>query len=132
VRNNKELSGLLSELLCQPEDDFPFVVVEEHASGKFVQFGGSATRPLFLDLPWQTLSEIEFYRAVAYFQRMGVAGAEEEMLDAPGGKVVGTEFTFQMSFRTVDAAVVVASAVFEEVYQFPSDKELSIKASWLD
>jgi hypothetical protein len=130
---SKEIKAVLSELLCQPDDDWPFVLIEHNPSKKFVQFAGSVTRPLVLDLPWQTLSEAEFYRAVAYFRKMGVAGEEEDMLDAPSGRKVGKQFTFQMIFSDdVEGAIAAALPIFQEVYQFPGGCELLVKASWLE
>lgn len=55
------IKAKLTELLRQPEDELRFVVVEDRDSEKFVQFTGSISQPLVLDLPWQTLSEAEFY-----------------------------------------------------------------------
>ena len=72
-------------------------MVIEHGSGKFVQFAGSATESLLMDLPWQPMSEAEFYRAVAYFRKSGVAGDEVEMFDLRG-KPTDPQFTFNMAF----------------------------------
>ncbi len=104
-------------MLAQPEDAGAFVIIEDAASQKFVQFVGSIHRPLLLDLPVQALSEAEFYRAVAFFKRDGVVGQEYEMLDAPGGRPVSEQFTFQLQLESVSAAIEVVHALFLEVYR---------------
>jgi hypothetical protein len=86
---------------------------------------GSLQCPLLLDLPAQTLSEAEFYRAVAFFRRRGAAGQEIEMFDAPGGRPVAEQFTFQLPLPSTEAAAEVVFAVFAEVYMLP-DIRLSI------
>src|SRR5437763_1628930 len=89
----------LRSLLRREEDELPFVIFEHTSSKKFVQFAGSIAKPLLLDLPWQTLSESEFYRAVRYFKGLGVVGEEQEVF-APDGKPVDKQFSFQMSFQS--------------------------------
>jgi hypothetical protein len=116
--------------MSRQDSDDTFVIVEHTSTSKFVQFAGSVSKPLLLDLPWQTLSESEFYRAVDYFKKWGVAGKEEVMLDAPGGMPVGEQFTFQMIFRSIDAAVEVAIGIFEQVYQLPQDYTLNVIKGW--
>ena len=64
--NTTAIKIALEKLRVQPEDAGAFVVIENLESGKLVQFTGSLDRPLLLDLPSQTLSEAEFYRAVAF------------------------------------------------------------------
>jgi hypothetical protein len=109
----------LDSLLAQPVDAGAFVIIEDAASQKFVQFIGSLSRPLLLDLPWQTFSEAEFYRAVAFFKKRGVVGQEYETLDAPGGRPVGTQYSFQLQLDSVSAAIEVVHALFREVYELP-------------
>jgi hypothetical protein len=76
------LTTALQTLLVQPNDACAFVIIEDVESKKFVQFVGSLERPLLLDLPAQSLSETEFYRAVLFFRRRGVGGQEYELLRA--------------------------------------------------
>src|SRR5262245_43054225 len=104
----------LQTLLVQPDDACAFVIIEDVKSKKFVQFVGSLERPLLLDLPAQTLSETEFYRAVTFFRRRGAAGQEYELLDAPGGRPVAEQFTFQLTLQSVEDALEVALEVFRE------------------
>jgi hypothetical protein len=125
--SNTAIRIALETLVVQPEDACPFVIVEDAESKKFVQFVGSLDKPLLLDLPAQTLSEAEFYRAVTFFRRRGVAGQEYELLDAPGGRPVGEQFTFQLLFHSVDSAVEAVFGVFEQVYLLP-DCQLSVIA----
>ena len=130
MRNSAVIEWALQALLCQPEGDDTFVVIEHAPSAKFVQFAGSASAPVTLDLPWQAMSEEEFYRAVNYFKRWGIAGEDNEILDAPGGIPVGEQFTFQMKFRSIDTAADVAWGVFREVYQLPEDCPLKVTKGW--
>jgi hypothetical protein len=113
------IRNALDSLLAQPDDAGSFVIIEDEVSQKFVQFVGSIDRPLLLDLPAQTFSEAEFYRAVAFFKRRGVVGQEFEMLDAPGGQPVGEQFTFQLQLESVSDAIEVVRALFAEVYRLP-------------
>jgi hypothetical protein len=121
---------VLHDLLEQPANVDAFVIFEVAPSGKFVQFCGSASEPLQLDLPAQTLSELEFYRAVAYFKRLGVVGQEYDIFSEPGGLPVSRQFSFQMSLDSVDAAADVAMDVFEDVYRFESNWDLEITRGW--
>ncbi len=126
--NRVLIKAALQALLQQPPENKPWVVIN-HASGKFVQFAGSSSEPLVLDLPWQPLSEAEFYRAVVYFKQFGVVGADQEMFDIEGQRA-SPQFTFNMTFRSVEEATVTALALFEQVYGLPTADELRIETSW--
>ncbi len=128
MENASPIRRALCSLLVKPRDDNPWVVIE-HDSGKFVQFAGSAGEPLLLDLPWQPMSEAEFYKAAAYFKKHAVAGAEREMFDLEG-KPTDPQFAFNRSFRSVEAATEVALEIFEEVYNLPRNVELAVATSW--
>jgi len=119
VDTNTAIRTALESLFLQPEDALAFALIEHSDSGKFIQFVGSESSPLLLDLPWQALSEAEFYRAVEFFRLRGIPSAESQLLDAPSGQPVAEQLTFQESFRSVDAATEVAIAVFEQVYRLP-------------
>ena len=126
--NAPQIKQALCSLLAKPSEDKPWVIIE-HDSGIFVQFAGSATEPLLLDLPWQPMSEAEFYRAVVYFKKFGVVGDEVEMFDLQGNRA-DPQFTFNMTFRSGDIATKVALDIFDEVYGLPRDSELAIATSW--
>ncbi len=123
--NLTRIQHALSSLMVRPNDD-AFVIVEHEPTGKFVQFAGSAAELLLLDLPSQTLSELEFYRAVEFFRRMGVTGEENSLLDEPYGHVVGTQFSFNANFRSAEDAARTAMMIFKEVYGYPEDCGLLI------
>ena len=114
------IRSVLESLLLQTDDACAFALIEHSDSGKFLQFVGSVSSALLLDLPWQALSEVEFYRAVEFFRQRGIANVEHQLLDAPSGKPVAKQLTFQESFRSVDAATEVAISLFEQVYRLPS------------
>jgi len=103
-----------------------FVIVEDQVTRKFVQFAGSSNEPLTLDLPHQTLSELEFYRAVTFFRKLCVEGNEHQLFDEPGGRVVGKQSSFNMEFASVEDAADVTVRIFEEVYLASPNSHLII------
>ena len=52
--NTQRIEAALQALLQRNNED-AFVIFEDKATGKFVQFAGSAEQPLLLDLPLQAL-----------------------------------------------------------------------------
>jgi hypothetical protein len=127
--NLELIKSSLQQLLLQPPADNAFLIIEQRPSGKFVQFIGSTSDPLFLDLPWQTLSEQEFYRAVGYFKRFGASGEELDQFDEQG-LPVEKGFSFQMTIPSIEMAVEVAWGVFERVYLFSKTCNLAVTESW--
>ena len=107
MANRARITEALSSLLVRRNDD-AFVIIEHPESRKFVQFAGSASEQLLLDLPSQTLSETEFYSAVQLFRKIGIAGDEHDVLDEPDGQVVGKQFSFNVVFRSVADATRTA------------------------
>ncbi len=69
MENVTAIKSALESLLLQSDEALPFALIEHKESGTFVQFTGSKSHPLLLDVPWQALSEAEFYRAVTFFRR---------------------------------------------------------------
>ena len=129
MENAARIRRALCSLLGEPVDDSPWVAIN-HDSGKFVQFAGSAAEPLRLDLPCaEAMSEAEFYKAVAYFKKHGVAATEWEVGDEEG-KPTDRWVVFCMTFTSVDMATEVALEVFEEVYNLPRNVELAVVTSW--
>src|SRR4051812_16160716 len=102
MENTRKIKAALRQLVRRAADDRPWVIFE-HPTGKFVQFAGSVDEPLLLDLPWQPLSEAEFYRAATFFKRLGVTGRELEMLDPEGNKAA-PQFAFNIAYPSVEAA----------------------------
>jgi hypothetical protein len=123
--NRSKITEALSSLLVRRSDE-AFVIIEHQESKKFVQFTGSATEQLFLDLPSQTLSELEFYKAVQVFREMGVIGDEHSVFDGPGGRVVGQQFSFNAVFRSVAEATETVERIFATVYGFPVDCDIAV------
>ena len=123
--NRAKISEALSSLLVRRNDD-AFVIIEHSKTGKFVQFAGSATEKLLLDLPSQTLSEEEFYKAVELFRKMGIIGSEHNLLDKAGGEVVGRQFSFNAVFHSVPDATKTVEKIFAAVYGFPINCDLEI------
>ena len=123
--NLTKITHALSALQTRANDD-AFVVIQHRATQKFVQFAIAEPKKLWLDLPAQTLSEVEFYRAVDFFRKRGITGEEYAVFDRPDGEVAGTQFTFNMSFSSAIEASTTASKILSEVYGFLSDCELEI------
>jgi hypothetical protein len=121
-----KMASALAALLRRRNRD-AFVIFEEKPSGKFVQFARALRQELLLDLPLQTLDVGEQARAAALFLGLGVQETEDAMLDGPGGRVVGRQRSFQMTFGDdVRAAADVASEVFRRVFQSPPSFELEL------
>ncbi len=122
--NHAKIKSALAALMCRDNEDAFLILMEKH-TGKFLQFSGSARQPLILDLPAQALDHDQAQKAESYFQELGIRAVEYEMFDAPGGKVVGRQRSFQKSLgRDVEAAARIAENVFEYVYEFPANFEL--------
>jgi hypothetical protein len=124
--NHAKIESALVALLNRHNED-AFVIFEEKATGKFVQFAGSSQEDLLLDLPSQTLDRAEMARAITYFLEVGIEADVYDVFDRPGATVVGQQCSFQHSFgRDARTAAEIASAVFLRVYRFPVDFDLVI------
>ncbi|AFY38151.1 hypothetical protein Lepto7376_1823 [[Leptolyngbya] sp. PCC 7376] len=123
--NHSKIVNALLALLTRKNDD-AFVIIKQLPTKKFVQFAGSITTPLLLDLPSQTLSEIEFYRAVKLFQQMGIEGSEYDLLDQPDGEVIGQQFTFNVVCNSAASGANLAEKIFTTVYEFPIDCDIDL------
>jgi hypothetical protein len=127
TKNACMIRSILNEMRGQLCDEGLLTI--QHDSGKSVQFTGSISEPLRLNLPSHLMSEAEFYRAVTYFKKHGVAG-EEGWIDIEG-KPTGQEVVFNMTFDSVDKATEVALEIFEEVYNLsPRNVELDVETHW--
>lgn len=128
LRHRAAVEVALRRLLERESDD-AFVIVEHAPTGKFVQFVGSSTQPLLLDLPLQPLVSVEVRRAAALFEELGVQLESWPVLDQPEGSVVGTQSGLQVAFERQEVAQAAALAlrVFTEVYKLPADFPLSIE-----
>jgi hypothetical protein len=116
-------------MLGRPSDEGPFVIIE-HDSDRFVQFACCATepQPLLLYASSHTWPEAVFYKANAYFKEHGIA-AEKDWLEKEE-KPNDPDVVFSMFFRSVDKATEVAVEIFEEVYDLPTNVELTVITSW--
>jgi hypothetical protein len=91
-----------------------FVIFEEARAGKFVQFAGSRSEPLLLDLPLQALSPNELPRA---FRLLAAYGA------LPPGE--GEGFNLELG-SDVARAAEIARRIFQEVYLLSADFDLKV------
>ena len=123
----ERIEEALSSLLTRRNED-AFVIFEDRATKKFVQFAGNANQPLFLDIPSQALKNDEIDRAKRLFGQYGVKLKEWEVYDRPGGSVAGRQSGFQMELgKDTGKAAEVAWRVFTEVYRLQPDFDLSIE-----
>ena len=125
MNSYSQVTAALTSLLTRENDD-AFVIIQERQTQKFVQFTGSKTDSLMLDLPSQTLSELEFRKAAQLFEQMGVAGTESPVFDEPGGRVVGEQFTFNKVCNSATEAANLVQKIFTIVYGFPLNCEIEI------
>ncbi|NJN73624.1 MAG: hypothetical protein HC799_12855 [Limnothrix sp. RL_2_0] len=123
--NHSKITVALSSLLRRRHED-AFVIIENPETKKFVQFTGSTTEPLMLDLPSQTLSELEFYRAVDFLRTIDVVGTETVLLDQPHGEAVSQQFSFNKVFDSVTDAAQTVEDIFAIIYEFPADCAITI------
>lgn len=125
-RHLDRIESALTRMLARQNED-ALVIFEEKSSRKFVQFTGSVGGGLLLDLPFQALDRTELERARNYFLEHGVRAEGYDIFDAPGGEVVGRQYSFQKDFgHDVRAAANVVSDVFRRVYQLSSDFDLGV------
>ena len=108
----------LAALLTREPGD-AFVIFEDKAAGKFVQFAGSSEEPLLLDLPSQPLSKEEFARAKTFFASHGV----QPKSPYPSGE---GPVSFNLHFQSPDEAADTVLAIFQEVYGYSEMPELTI------
>jgi hypothetical protein len=89
-----------------------FVIVEEAASGRFVQFAGSASEGIEIDLPAVTLSTEEYDRATELFAALGVPPGPEG---------------FRMELKPdAEHAARLAVRVLREVFEVAESAELNV------
>ena len=125
--NMERITNALFALLKRDNDD-AFVIFEDAASGKFVQFAGSSAQPLLLDLPSQALTAGEQERAHALFSELGSGDATHaDLYNKPGGKVVGRQVSYQLDFgQNAERAAEATRRIFSEVYCLPDQFDLGV------
>ncbi len=126
-RDNSDLiREALSLLLQHPAGSY--LIIEEPATGKFVQFSGSTEEPLFFDLPQQTLSQDEFEKARDLFSELGYPGPETfELFESSDGPSAGSQTSFLVTFGDdIEKATELAIAVFESVFEMNSAVQLKL------
>jgi hypothetical protein len=122
MNQHRVVEEALDRLLTRGGD--AFVVFEDTASGKFVQFSGSMDEPLLLDLPGQELSDVELGRAEVFFRDLDVSLAS----DGQGGQTSRTEGSFQLLLgQDTKRGADLTLRIFAEVFQLSADLSLSIE-----
>jgi hypothetical protein len=104
------LNGLMS---CSTDDRDCYVIVTEQESGRFVQFFGSQTDPLIVDLPTPALSRDERSRAGSLFSNLSDAAESD----------TGFEVNFG---HDPAAAAAMGLRVLREVYLFEEHVEVEL------
>ncbi|MCE9556507.1 MAG: hypothetical protein K8T91_24420 [Planctomycetes bacterium] len=120
------ISKSLRALLTRTNSD-AFVIIEE-PMGNVVQFIGSRSEPLVIDVPTEALSREAKDHAQRLFTSLGGRFFENQpMYDRVGGTIVGTREVFQMELNTdVRHATNVALRVLREVFRLPDTARLII------
>jgi hypothetical protein len=95
--------------LLQRDGDDAFVIFEDQRTQKFVQFAGSSSEGLLLDLPLQALTGAERERAAVI-----LCGGT--MPDDAGGACAAFQVPFH---QDVEAATAATMQVFLNVYGLP-------------
>jgi hypothetical protein len=107
-----------------------YIIIEEPSFGKFVQFSGSATEPLYFDLTRQSLTLDEFGRAEQLFNDLGYPGPETFAVhEHPGKPAVETQTSFIVPVDDLETATQLALEVFEKVYLVKSQVLLKLTES---
>lgn len=114
IPNEEAIATALENLLDRSESEAFVIFVDAH-SGNFVQFIGSKSGPLFLDLPFTSLDEPEAARARVFFEKNGFVDVEGEE-----GFSVGVG-------RNVRAGTDLALGIFKHVYRADPDFSLKIE-----
>ena len=125
MSNRKKIHAAISALLTRDNED-AFVIFEHVKTGKFVQFAGAVNGVFMLDLPSETLSEDEFLKATQYFKALGIEVLEYDAFELDGDRVVGKNITFNQDFRSVPEATQAVLDIFDQVYGFADDCDISI------
>ncbi|MEX2670713.1 MAG: hypothetical protein WD294_01245 [Phycisphaeraceae bacterium] len=119
VGDQSQFTAMLQTLLDQPPG--AFIVIEHPETQKFVQFAGSRTEGLLLDLPTHTLTTDETERARRLLQPRGATELQlgDDGKDQPS--------TFQLQFnRDAQAAAQLCRDIFQDIYQYPPDRLLRV------
>lgn len=125
--NRDAFREALKRLQTRTNDD-AFVIFEDRASQKFVQFAGSQQEPLYLDLPHQALSEEERARAEKLFHNLGTESITYPLYDKPGGQIVGSQSVFSLVLGSdVERAAELTARIFAEVFVLPDGFDLAIE-----
>ena len=115
----------LSDLLNRENDD-AFLILEDRATKKFVQFIPWAPDKLYMDLPYQTLSEAEFHKAVQCLRPLGVSETTHQVVQDPENPHAAEQFSFNTVFDQIDDAVDMIELVFTKIYGFAPDFDLNV------
>ena len=104
------------EGVMQRTNEDAFVIFEDKATEKFVQFAGGKGQSLLMDLPLRPLTPEEAERAKAFFSSLGV--------EAPEGDFPSYSVDFGSDApKAADAAL----RVFREVYALDDGFELGVE-----
>ncbi|MBM4020055.1 MAG: hypothetical protein FJ288_17345 [Planctomycetes bacterium] len=110
------------DLIIRQGGEGSFVIFEEPCLRKFVQFAGSQTEGLLLDLPSPALSEDEMTRARDFFRELGVDSHAHVEVPDDNGRPAKWVATFQMKLgNDTRRAAQLACGVFLRVFRLSPD-----------
>lgn len=114
VPNEEAVADALKNLLNRTESD-AFVIFVDAQTGNFIQFLGSKSRPLVLELPLSALSEEEVDRVSTFFASKGVEDVRGE-----------ESFSVTLG-RDPARATELVLGIFADVYMSKPDFSLKIE-----
>ena len=118
--NANEVREALERLIQHENREQRFVVIEDPASGKFMQFD-MQHRQLMLDLPLLALSPEESTRASKLFASIGLDRPVIDVSTDPVTGQVQKTTTWRLGLGDdVEKAVALAERILREVYGFPA------------
>lgn len=126
-KRKTEVREALTALLMRDNAD-AFVIIEEPVSGKFVQFSGSVTEPLYFSLPTGQMNTDEFERAKTVLRAYRIKVSEvalftDESATKPAGSLM--EFNEKLG-RDVEQGVALVSKVMTRVFGFKPAVPISL------
>ncbi|PKL46932.1 MAG: hypothetical protein CVV42_14660 [Candidatus Riflebacteria bacterium HGW-Riflebacteria-2] len=104
-----------------------FIILEDPAEEKFVQFAYDEDTGLIFDLPFQALNTDELARAKQVLGEAGVGDESAGVFDGVDGEQIGEQRSFNaMVARDVDQAVDLVHRVFTYVYGFDEKTRFNV------
>jgi hypothetical protein len=109
-----EIQAALERLACKPETSRPFVVVERGDGGPFVQFYGSMTKGINLDLPRQPSLSLALLWSELVFGHLDHSGIKP------------TDLGWKVEKIDAERGALYATRILEHVLGFSPEDEVQV------